>query len=100
MLELEYVRGKYHDGTTAIKAYDKKDGFPYCSVTVNLGYYGMTPEEKNHVFIPTYKLPEEALETIKRDLVKSVIRTVPIGYGEGIEVELKDNWKEICPEFR
>ena len=99
MEKLVYYRSQYQDGTTAIVAVEEATGEDYATVSVNLGGYGMQPQNENCIFIPTYKFSGEALDTFKNDLVKRVIRQVPIGFGEGIEVELKDNWKDICKEM-
>ena len=101
MEKLQYFKGKYCDGTTAIQACNAETGELYATVSVNLGGYGMKPQNENCIFIPTYKFEfsDEFVQKIKDDLVKKVIRKVPIGFGEGIEVELKDNWKEFCEDW-
>lgn len=100
MEKLVYYKGKYQaDGTTAIVAVEESTGEEYATVSVNLGEYGMKPQSENHIFIPSYKFSKEALDTFVSDLGKKVVREVPIGFGKGIELELKDNWKEICQDM-
>ena len=99
MEKLVYYKGQYQNGTTAIEAVEAATGEPYATVSVNLEGYGMLPKDENHIFVPTYNFSKEFLETLMEDLIKKVVREVPIGYGSGLEVELKDNWKEICQDL-
>lgn len=100
MEKLVYYKGKYQaDGTTAIIAVEESTGEQYATVSVNLSGYGMKPQSENHIFIPSYNFTKEALDTFILDLGKNVVREVQIGFGKGIELELKDNWKEICQDM-
>ena len=91
-----YKRSEYvADGSTAIMAYDE-DGFPYGDVTVCLVEYGMVPPNENYIFVPKYKITNEFYKVLSRDLFKEVISEIPIGFGKGELVKLKDNWKELC----
>lgn len=96
-----YYKDKYAEGgTTAIVAVEKSTGEDYADVSVNLIGYGMKPRNENHIFVPSYNFTKETLETFISDLGKKVVREIPIGYGQGIELELKDNWKEICQDYK
>lgn len=99
MEKLQYFKGKYQNGTTAIQAVVAETGEPYATVSVNLEGYGMQPKDENHIFVPTYNFSKEFIGTLMEDLFKNVVRVVPIGFGQGLEVELKDNWKEICQDL-
>lgn len=100
-MEFIYYKDKYaEDGTTAIVAVEKSTGEHYANVSVNLSVYGMKPQSENHIFIPLYKFTKNALDTFISDIGKKVVREVPIGFGQGIELELKDNWKEICIDYK
>ena len=92
---LYYYKGEYGDGTLAITTWTDEDGYleEYGDVSVNLGAYGMYPEEGT-IFIPTYKVCGKYLDTIMNDIVDEVIREIPIGYGKGIQVRLKPDWEQ------
>ena len=93
-----YYRGKYMaDNSTAIQAYTD-DGEPYATCTVCLAEYGMTPPSEDYVFVPTYKL-FGFYEQFKKDLVESEIQPVQIGFGQGLMVKMKPNWKELTEEM-
>lgn len=99
MEKLTFLKTQYADGTTAIQAVTA-DGEPWATMSINLGGYGMFPQSENHIFVPTYKLDSDTFEAFKSALVKKVVNdNVPIGYASGMEVELVDNWKEICEDF-
>jgi len=94
---IEYRRSRYTaDDTTAIMAYE--DGVPYCTCSVNLSEYGMYPPEEDYIFVPTYNM-FSFYEKFKNDLVEEEICQVPIGFGFGMLVRLKENWKEIAKEL-
>lgn len=99
MEKLIYYRSRYEaDGSTAIIAVEESTGEQYATVSVCLVDQGDKPQNENCIFIPAYNFSKAALDTFMTDLVKRVIRTIQIGFGTGLEVELKDNWKEICKD--
>ena len=100
MEKLTYGRSTYvADGSTYIRALTE-DGEPWCDVSVCLADYGMKPTDENCIFVPAYKMDRGTLEVLERDLFDEVLsKEIPIGFGTGWLVKLKDNWKEICPEL-
>ena len=99
-MKLKYYKSTYvSPETTYIEAW--KDGEPYCDVTVNLASYGILPDEKDVVFIPAYKLNEEELNQVEKDLVDKVLDEVKIGPFKSLclKVKLKPNWKEMVSEL-
>lgn len=96
---MKYYRGKYvADKSTAITC-TTDDGEPYATLSICLADYGMTPLSENQIFVPTYKMCDEDYEMFKRDLFKRELMEVQFGYGKGMLVELRDDWKEICHEY-
>jgi hypothetical protein len=98
MRKLVYVSSTYvADNSTYIRA-DLEDGDPWCDVSVCLECYGMTPPDENHIYIPVYKMDPDTLETFRNYIIEKIVDDkVPIGFGTGWLVKLKDNWKEIAP---
>ena len=81
-----------------ILRYPFKDDELWCDVSVCLADYGMKPADENCIFVPAYKMNPETLEILERDLFAEVInKEIPIGFGTGWLVKLKDNWKEFTP---
>ena len=97
MDKFTYGRSTYvADGSTYICAF--KDGELWCDVSVCLADYGMKPSDENCIFVPAYKMNPETLEILERDLFAEVIsKEIPIGFGTGWLVKLKDNWKDFTP---
>lgn len=96
-MKLFYKKDEYVvDGTLAISTWfeDEEFGYmaPYGDVTVNLSGYGMKPEE-GCIFMPTYKMTEEYALQVLNEIAEEVIGIVPIGYGSGLYVRLKENWE-------
>lgn len=92
--KLTYAYGEYvKDGSTYIVALE--GGELFADVTVNLSSYGVKLKA-NQVVIPIYKFAKGDQKTIKHDLVKKVIKTIPYGPFDamGELVELKDDWKK------
>lgn len=99
MEKLVFCKGKYADGTTAIQAVTE-EGEVWATMSVNLGGYGMSPRDENHIFVPTYKLDPDTFEVFKKTLVAEVVNpVVPIGFATGFEVRLVDNWKDLCEDL-
>ena len=95
-MKLIYAKSLYiADESLAIASYVEDEGYlePYGDVSVCLVDYGMEPEP-GHIFMPTYKMPKEFVDTVIRDIVDTVVREVQIGYGKGLYVKLKDNWEK------
>ena len=97
MDKFTYGRSTYvADGSTYICAF--KDDEHWCDVSVCLADYGMKPADENCIFVPAYKMNPETLEVLERDLFAEVInKEIPIGFGTGWLVKVKDNWKELAP---
>ena len=96
-MKLYYATDRYvADNSLAIRTYamDEEFGFlePYGDVTVCLIDYDLTPEEGT-IFMPTYKMFGEFLETVMDDIVDEVLGTIQIGFGQGFHVRLKEDWQ-------
>ena len=93
---MKYYRSRYKaDGSTAIIC-NTEYGTPYATVSICLVDYDRKPPTEKHIFIPKYKFTDGNYTMFKRDLVKAEVKTVQIGFGEGVLVELRDDWKEFC----
>ena len=97
-MELYYSKDEYvADNSLAIQTYavDEDFGFlaPYGMATVCLVEYGLKPEDGT-IFMPTYKMTPDFIETVLNDIVDEVIGEVQIGYGKGLHVRLKPDWEQ------
>ena len=95
---LKYLRGEYVAGGTAIRCVDE-DGLPYAYCSVCLADYGLIPPE-DEIVVPVYKMMPYDIQTIVKDLAKEELGFVHFGYGTGLRIRLRDDWREFCEEIR
>lgn len=93
---MQYFRGKYQAGGTAISAVTD-DGIPYYPISICLEGFRVKPPE-NQILIPKYNLPTRLYEVVLEDLVEKELCEITYGNVTGMLVELKANWKEIAKE--
>lgn len=99
LTNMQYFRNKYRADDSTYLCLRTADGEPWCDVSICLAGYDMTPEDENHIYIPTYKMDSDTIGYIKSTIIKREICSVPIGYGTGLYVELVDNWKDLAAEL-
>lgn len=96
--EMRYYRSKYEeDQSTAIRCVTE-EGEPYGVVSICMAGYGIVPKSENEIVVPKYKFSAEEYQRLKEDLFKREIKPVKVGYGLGVLVELREDWKDICVE--
>lgn len=77
-MKYNYTRGVYGDGTTAVRMYTDI-WEPYADVSVNLSAYGLTPKDKDHIFMPVYRLGFDWANSIADDIAEEIIGYLDIG---------------------
>ena len=95
-MKLIYAKDMYiADESLAIRSYIEEDGWvePYGDVSICLADYGFKPA-KGHIYMPTYKMTPDYANQIIDDIVEEIVGEVPIGYGTGLYVKLKEDWEK------